>query len=209
MIKYLILLLGSFIFVWGCSTTGGGNPYTETAAICENPGLESQIKQVQDESTYWGGLLGLGLNKGGGAVGVERDKTQVARAYEVRDRLRFFPAEIEAMARNITSSCKNHARCMEANGYREGRCRSALARWENSEARLEQMGREFREIRAETKRLVAALDRPIIIKKGSGGGHPQKPYLNQCECAQSIGGVFANCCDHDSDYQRQHKGVRY
>lgn len=199
MIKNL-LIVASLIFLWSCSTGGVGNAYTETAAVCENPGLETQVKSYQDTSRRLAGALGIGVQQGGGAVGVASDKTNVTRAYEVRDKLLFYEAEIEAMARNITSSCKNHSRCMEANRYREGKCRSALARWDSAEERFVAMTREFREIEAETDRLLAALSRPVGGKKRPRRHHS----LNRCECGSNIG-PFANCCDKDSDQQYERR----
>lgn len=193
----IILFVGLAIALWGCVSNNGGSPYTETGAICDNAGLESQVQGFHDRSNALAGALGVGVSQGGGAIGLARDKEDISRIYRVRDLIYRYDAEIEALARNIVASCKNHTRCMERNGYREGRCLNAYNRWTNAEAQLADLAEEFREIEAETQRLIAAIEQqPVVVGRGRGRGAPFRvnPY-ESCTCDESVGGVFANCCD--------------
>lgn len=132
------------------------------------------------------------------SLGFTRDSYQI-RADELRNcpdcaedtlvLVSEFFNEIDASYRMASSSCRAYARCMQNNFYDEGECRSSLSSWERARTDFAALSRELREIEAEVER-----DR--INRRGHHGrrGH----YLNRyerCDCSQSTGGVFANCCD--------------
>ncbi len=101
--------------------------------------------------------------------------------------------EIDASYRMASTSCRAYARCMQNNFYDEGQCRSTLASWERSRDDFGDLSRELREIEAEVRR-----DR--VGKRGRRGAHLNK--RERCDCTNAVGGVFANCCDKDSDRRR-------
>ena len=113
-------------------------------------------------------------------------------------RISQFYDEIDASYRMAATSCRSYARCMQNNFYDEGQCRSNLASWERARDDFGDLARELREIEAE-------VDRDRINRRG---GHYRGAYINRherCDCSDSVGGVFANCCDKDSDYHRSKK----
>ncbi|MEO1252529.1 MAG: hypothetical protein AAFW81_09305 [Pseudomonadota bacterium] len=89
---------------------------------------------------------------------------------------------------------------MQNNFYDEGQCRSTLASWERSREDFGDLSRELREIEAE-------VDRDRINRRG-GWRRGVRLNPHECDCSQSVGGVFANCCDTDSDSQYS-KNRRY
>ena len=202
MLIRLFIFITAALAIYGCVGGGAGSPYTGTGAVCDVAGLSSQVKRLQDQSESTRLAIAAGLPKGGGAAGFEDQQANVLREYDVlRGRLNNFDAEIDAQARNVTRSCNNYTRCMEANGYNEGRCRSGM------ELSFSNLSRELREIDAEVAKL------RIVARNccgGKGGPPPHRPKLNryECDCSESVGGVFANCCDRDSDSVR-HKRGRY
>lgn len=103
--------------------------------------------------------------------------------------------EIDASYRMASTSCRAYSRCMQNNFYDEGQCRSSMASWERSRGDFADLSRELREIEAEVRR-----DR--IAKRGRRGAYINR--YEKCDCSQSTGGVFANCCDRDSD-SRYHR----
>lgn len=200
------------------------DPFRETTALCENAGVQSRLDSLRYNSTrirenvhthYDRYTKNTRRRNNPGVFNDDYDKYREREhlhdygrsAYDDVDvdrryrralaRMNNFDAEVDVLASDMTSVCKVYARCMEKNDYDEGRCRSSDDRWGDSRSDMTQLARELDEIEAETERLIAALDRPIIIK-GGRKGHPP-PYVNRCECDQSVGGVFANCCDRDSD----------
>lgn len=190
MLKYSILGLALMLF--GCVTAGGGSPYTETGAICDNTGLESQLKKFHDKSNSLRGALGVGLPSGGGAIGGESSNTNISRQYRVRDKLKDLDAEIDAQYRNVTSSCKAYSRCMEMNRYKEGRCRSGLRRWDDAED-------SFSELAITLKELEQSI---IYIQNPNHHGRCKGSHcVNDREkctrtCSSRIG-VFSNCCERN------------
>ncbi len=105
-----------------------------------------------------------------------------------------FELELDAAYQATMTSCRSYARCMQNNFYDEGQCRSNLASWERARDDFADLARELREIEAE-------VDRDAINRRGYYRG----AYINRherCDCSDSVGGVFANCCDKDSDYRR-------
>ncbi len=117
-------------------------------------------------------------------------------------RVNRFDGEIDAAYRNVTSSCRAYSRCMQNNFYSEGECRSTLSSWERSRDDFADLARELREIEAEVKR--------DLINR-TGRYSRRGAYLNKkerCDCSQSVGGVFANCCDRDSDSAYHRKKVQ-
>ena len=207
MTKWIVLIAG-IVGIYGCvANNGGGSPYTGTGAVCDVAGLSSQVTRLQDQSNSTRLALAAGLPKGGGALGWEDEQADVLRQYDVlRGRLNAFDAEIDGQYRNVTRSCNNYTRCMEANGYREGRCRSGMDRWNDAELAFSNLSRELREIDAEVAKI------RIVARnccKGGGGGKKghKPPYINkyECDCSDSVGGVFANCCDRDSDHRYKKK----
>lgn len=198
MLIRLIILISASLAIYGCLSSGGGSPYTGTGAVCDVAGLSSQVKRLQDQSESTRLAIAAGLPKGGGAAGFEDQQANVLREYDVlKRRLNRFDAEIDAQYRNVTRSCNNYTRCMEVNRYNEGKCRSGMARWDEAEQQFTGMARELREIDAEVAKI------SIVARNCCGGVttvYPQPP-LNpyECDCSESVGGVFANCCDYDSD----------
>lgn len=142
---FSILLLG----VYACAGGTMGTAYTETGAICDVAGMESQLKSIRDRSTSGRLALGVGTPDGGGALGTEQASADVTRVYRVRDRLERLEAETDVHYRNMTQSCNIYARCMEVRGYDEGECRSSLSRWESAQATFASLTRELAEIEAE------------------------------------------------------------
>ena len=182
-----LLLAGIMLALFGCAS-GSNNPYTETGAICDNAGLESQLVRFHDRSNRIRGALGIGLPKGGGAVGGERDRTDIQRVYQLRERLNNFEAEVDVQYRNVTSSCKAFSRCMEQNRYVESSCEATLNRWTVAEESFSKLAIELRRIAADVEKHC----------KDCGPKKPAPPVLNPkdpCECDDTFGGVFANCCD--------------
>ncbi len=104
--------------------------------------------------------------------------------------------EIDASYRIASTSCRAYARCMQNNFYDEAQCRSTLASWERARDDFGDLSRELREIEAEVRR-----DRI----SGKGGKKHYRLNKHECDCSESVGGVFANCCDHDSDHAYQKK----
>ena len=189
MLKYTIL--GLAFVLYGCVSAGsGGSAYTETGAICDNTGLESQLVSFHDRSRSMRGALGVGLPSGGGAIGGQTANADVQRAYRIRDRLNDLDAEIDAQYRNVTSSCKAYSRCMEMNGYREGRCRSSLRRWDDAEE-------SFSELAITLKELEQSI---IYIQNAKHSGRCRGRHCvndrEKCNrrCSSQIG-VFSNCCE--------------
>jgi|GEM_PF-1894929 len=208
MLIRLFIFVTASLAIYGCVSGGGGSPYTGTGAVCDVSGLSSQVTRLQDQSESTRLAIAAGLPKGGGAAGFEDQQANVLREYDVlRDRLNRFDAEIDAQYRNVTRSCNNYTRCMENNGYREGRCRSGMDRWNAAELSFSNLSRELREIDAEVAKLA------IVARNCCKGGHKKKHYPRvrhyECDCSDSVGGVFANCCDRDSDSVYHKKKRRY
>lgn len=194
MMKY-ILSAGFLLLACACASGQGGSAYTETGAICDNAGLESQLVSLRDQSRSTRAALGVGNGDGGGLGGFSRNQADVQRGYTLRNRLLAFEAEVDVQHRNLTSSCKAYARCMEMRNYREGDCRSSMARWDSAEREFSDLTRELREIDAEVQKFQAM----AATGKGRGRKGQSQPRLNKndCDCSSSVGGVFANCCYKD------------
>lgn len=193
MVKY-ILSAGLLLLACACASNTGGSAYTETGAICDNAGLESQLVSLRDQSQSTSAALGLGNGDGGGAGGFQRNSTDVTRAYQLRDKLRRFDAQVDVQYRSMTASCKAYARCMEMRRYREGDCRSSMDRWQSAEREFSTLTRELREIDAEVQKFL------IVSRRSGCRGNGCAPRLNtqeSCDCSNSVGGVFANCCYSD------------
>ena len=66
----LIIFALAFLGLTACAaSTNTASPYTETAAICDNAGLESQLVSLRDMSTASRMALGGGGYNDGGAFG--------------------------------------------------------------------------------------------------------------------------------------------
>ncbi len=183
-----IVLVVIAMGLYACSVTsptGSGSPYAETGAICDNPGLESQLVSIRDRSRATSGALGVIAGGGGGAAGASNAQNDVERVYQLRDRLNRFDAEVDVQYRSITSSCKAYARCMEMRGYNEGSCRQSRMRWDAAEQRFASLSVVLREIDAEVEKI------RLQTRGGRGRRGPQLPN----RCAQQQGGVFTNCAD--------------
>lgn len=102
----------------------------------------------------------------------------------VRRQIGSFENEIDAKYRAVTSSCRVFQRCMQANAYQEGECRSTLMRWERADADFDQLAIRLREIEAE-------VDRLRIVAGGRSA-----PRVNRREpCgSRSVEGVFSQPC---------------
>lgn len=163
---FSILLLG----VHACAGSTLHTPYTETTAICDVAGMESQLKEMKDRSSSGRFALGVGTPDGGGAFGTEESQARVERTYRVRDKLEALDAKVDVHYRNMTQSCNIYARCMEVRGYDEGDCRSSLARWESAQSTFADLTRELAEIEAEIE----------IIDSISRRGKKRRYRLKQC-----------------------------
>lgn len=205
MIRLLIMLVG-LVGIYGCISNGGGSPYTGTGAVCDVSGLSGQVTRLQDQSNSTRLALAAGLPKGGGALGWEDEQADVLREYQIlQGRLNRFDAEIDGQYRNVTRSCNNYTRCMEANGYREGRCRSGMDRWNNAELTFSNLSRELREIDAEVAKITIVAQN-CCGRKGGKRHRKHRVRKHECDCRDSVGGVFANCCDRDSDRRYEKRG---
>ena len=168
-----ILICGLLLVGVSACAYGGtsGSAYTETGAVCDSAGLDSQLVSLRDQSETTRGALGIGLPGGGGAIGGSNTNTDVERVYQLRDRLNRFDAELDIAHRNMVASCKAYSRCMEARGYREGQCRSSLAQWDRAQSDFASLTRELREIDAQV-----AIVREVSRGKGRG-----KYRVNRCD----------------------------
>jgi len=171
---FSILLLG----VYGCVGGAIGTAYTETGAICDVAGMESQLKRIRDRSNSGRLALGVGTPDGGGAIGGEQATADVTRVYRVRDRLDRLDAETDVHYRNMTQACNMYARCMEVRRHREGECRSTFARWESAQSTFASLTRELAEIEAEID-IVRAASRKR--RRGYHGLNPCREYDPGCD----------------------------
>ncbi len=145
-----------------------GDPRIETAAICDNGGIEERVRNYRSA-----------------ARGIDVDDYSSTNRNQT-DRMRDFEAAVDAQYRAVTSTCKAYARCMEANLYNEGACRSSAARWELAEERFNRLAVDLEELENEARR--GARQR----------GYGKNTTVNRqetCDCSKSVGGVFANCCN--------------
>ena len=157
------------------SLNSGGSAFTETAAVCDTSGLETQYTSLKDYSKGWKGALLVGTPSGGGALGIERDRNNVERQTEsLALRINRYDAEIDAQYRTVTNACKSYARCMQQNHHKEAKCRSNLARWETSEREFTNLSRDLREIDAEVENL------RTVAKAGSKKGGHGRYQVNKC-----------------------------
>jgi len=149
-----IFLVGLTILANACAVTGnGGSAYTESGAICDNPGLDSRLVYLKDQSDSVRGALGVGMPAGGGAIGGQQSNTDVTREWNVlENRLNRFDAEVEGQHRNVVASCKAHARCMEMRNYREGQCIASMNRWDDAEDAFSDLSLELRRIEADVEK---------------------------------------------------------
>ncbi|MEM6537962.1 MAG: hypothetical protein AAF668_09570 [Pseudomonadota bacterium] len=186
----ITLSLGLYACV---SAGGGGSAYTETGAICDNAGLESQMVAVRDRSTRARGALAVGTPSGGGAIGAAKNRNNVERIFQLRDRLNTFDAEVDVQYRDMTATCKAYARCMEMRRYREGECRSSSATWENSRRSFSNLTVELRRIEADVARLALVVG--AAAAEDDDLEEEDTTYdVNRNNCNCSVGGVFSNCC---------------
>ncbi len=126
----------------GCITYEDTSPYTETAAVCENPNLDSPATRITDRSRGWDGAVAVGIPKGGGALGISRRRTDVERTYsnppgDIAD-----PA-IDAKHQDVVASCKAYIRCMQRTGQSQQACSGALAKWKRTEWEFSKLAREL------------------------------------------------------------------
>ena len=185
-----VLAFGLFACV-----SDGGSPYTETAAICDTAGLESQLVSLRDQSKSTRlGLSGAGVGAAGAAGGAgavySRDKTDVQRVYQLRDRLHSFEAEVDALYRSATARCRTYARCMERRGYNQNRCWALEQSWSESEQRIPDLRISLAEIEADVEKF------RLATRPGPRRGYPRRRRVNpnECPCPNSVGGVFSNGC---------------
>lgn len=181
-----IFLVGLIILANACAVTGGtgGSAYTETGAICDNPGLDSRLVYLKDQSDSVRGVLGVGLPSGGGAIGGQKSNADVTREWNVlENRLNRFDAEIEGQHRNVVASCKNHARCMEMRNYKEGQCIASMNRWDDAEEAFSDLSLEIRRIEADVEKT-----RIIAGRRHRGRGYDVNRYKGRDrDCSSSTG----------------------
>ena len=159
---------------------------------------ERRVKNLGDDTVY--DKKGR-VTSNAPVAGVEIDREYQTSA--VPRMISEFELELDAAYQATMTSCRSYARCMQNNFYDEGQCRSNLASWERARDDFADLARDLREIEAE-------VDRDRINRKGRYGRYGRH-YLNsyeKCDCSQSTGGVFANCCDRDSD-KRYERGRGY
>lgn len=192
--KYVIAA-GLLMLMGACATSNGSSAYTETGAICDNAGLESQLVRLRDQSRTTAAALGAGTGEGAGVAGYARNQADVERAYQLRDKLNRFDAEVDVQFRTLTSSCKAYSRCMEKRRYREAECSSSMARWRASETEFASLSRELRQIEAEVEKArIASQRRHRSECRGDNCGRPRLKKSDPCDCTSSVGGVFSSCC---------------
>lgn len=172
--RRLIIGIIGLVGLSGCVYHSGGSAYTETGAVCDSAGLESQLVSITDQSTQLRGALGVGVSGGGGAIGGSRSENDVERVYQLRDRLNRFDAEVDASYRNMVSSCKAYSRCMEMRRYREGECRSSMAQWDRAQDNFTNLSRELKEIQAQ-------VDTIQYITKSSAPTSKKTYTVNPCD----------------------------
>lgn len=176
----MVRLILACMLLGVASCVSGGSAYTTTSAICENPNLDSQVSYLHDKSRS--------LRKGI----LEWDRTNFEREITSLDRrLKDYDATVAVQYQTVTSSCKAYAVCMDRNHQNERRCGMTFTRWQTSEANFNQLTAQLAQIEADTERLKAVMRRPVVIKPPRG---PRPPEVNHCDCNNSVGGVFANCC---------------
>lgn len=137
------------------------SPFTETAAVCDNGGIESTRSAYREQTQEWRSLLRRRANV---------DANMESERNNLFERLDVYDAEIDAQYRTVTSACKSYTRCMEMNKYKEGRCTSNMTRWQNSEREFTDLSRELKEIEARVTIVLAS--RPF---------GPPPPRVNKCD----------------------------
>ena len=175
----------------GARANGTASPEVED--ICEVESLNSRYasykRSIKDIGTAYTYDKKGRVRSEAPISDVEIEKTYADRG--TRRRISRFELELDAAYQATMTSCRSYARCMQNNFYDEGQCRSNMTSWEQSREDFADLARELSEIEAEVKR-----DR-------IGRGYRRGAYVNKherCDCSDSVGGVFANCCDKDSDY---------
>ena len=203
MIRQILFPILSFaIFASGCVAVDSKSPYTETSAICDNASLDSYLVSIRDQSRRVRGALAVGTPKGGGAIGVGKTQYDVERQYELRDKLNYFDAEVDAQYQNVTASCKAFTRCMEKNGYNEGSCQQTMRRWDDSEREFRDLSVKLREIEADVTKFALKTQRHKKCRGkkchpdpcGYDGCRPDHPPRDR-GCCDTINGIFTDCCD--------------
>lgn len=191
---FLLILLAALA---ACVSYDTSSPYTETGAVCDNAGLESQLVSLQDRSRSISGSLAVVTNNGGGAIGISNTKTDVDRRYNLRNRLNKFDAEIDGQFRNLTSSCKAFTRCMEQNKYKEDKCNKTMQRWDDAETSFKDLSVRLRELEVEAKKITTSKkSRKSNRKKKCGyDGYQCPPSTPQNTCCDTINNIFTDCCD--------------
>ena len=132
----MILVVAAVMLSVGCVSHSNRSPYTVTSAVCDNPGLDSQHVMLKDKSRGWKGAVAVGLPKGGGALAMGRDRTDVERTYESAGRMEPISPEIDAKYRAAVSTCKSYVRCMEQTNQDERLCGGARANWKQANDEL-------------------------------------------------------------------------
>lgn len=196
--RFFALLLG-ILLVAACVSTKDTNPYTETSAVCDQAGLDSQLEDFRDGSNSLKGALGVGTENWGVVGSYEQNNIDVDRQYVLQNKMRMFDAEVDAQFRNVTSSCKAFSRCMEMNRYDEGKCRSTMNRWNDAEREFRGLAVDLRELSVEVERIRSKPD--VVIKKddrckddccGKNCRPPEPPRSEAC--CDTIGNIFTDCC---------------
>ncbi|MEM1104334.1 MAG: hypothetical protein AAGH48_09525 [Pseudomonadota bacterium] len=209
------LILAACAGLSACISIGNDNPNTETAAICDIAGLESQLESFRDESREIRGAVGYGNTNFGVAVGGEVDTTDVQRTYKHRDKIHKLDAALDAQYRTTIASCKSYTRCLEKNRYKERRCALTLERWEESEEKFGELMIALRELEHKTAHGPATVyNRNVNVNNSKGarpGGHKpttqhhkpddyeEDPHKDGEHSACShdcdvVGHVFTSCC---------------
>lgn len=193
----LALLLATLLGVTACAAVYDGpasSPYTETGAICDNAGLESQLVALKDQSRRTRGALAVGTPSGGGVVGAGRGTRDLQRVYQLRDKLNRFDAEVDAQFRTMTSACKAYSRCMEMREYEVNDCGPLLTRWTTAESTFAAMSTTLRQIDAEIAKVEIASRRPVQVPNPQQQQQRVNPNDPNCRCTGNVGGIFSTCC---------------
>lgn len=202
LLRSIAIILG-VIVIASCVSSNNSSPYTETGAVCDQAGLESQLRDLRDTSNSLKGSLGIVSDKMGAGGTYEQTNTDVDRRYELRDKMMAFDAEVDGQFRNVTSSCKAFSRCMEMNSYKEDKCSATMRRWDDAERAFSGLSVDLRELEVEVVRIQNS--RPVIILpapvkdkcKDECCDDPCKSPVSPAPkdgCCDTLGNIFTDCC---------------
>ena len=209
--RYILITVFAAMLFAGCVSVDNNDANYETAAICDNASIGSQLEEYKSKTKRVRGALAVGTPKGGGAIGGEKTNYDTERNYIVRDKLNRFEAEVDASYRNVTSSCKAYARCMQQNGHEEFKCQQSMNRWDSAEREFSGLTVKLREIEADVRKtaIKSKRCRGRHCRKKCHGDHCRQPcHGDHCcdgrdchrprpprDCCDTLNNIFTDCCD--------------